>query len=91
MTQYAKIDCTNEIYAKNWVRRTWTEKVNTGKVNGQWLVNGQRPADDVTGRRGDDVSRTVDADAARADVAEVMTSADQVPTREGAWQRMDGA
>ena len=47
--KHAKIDCTNEIYAKNWVRRTWTEKVNTGKVNGQWLVNGQRPADDVTG------------------------------------------
>ena len=27
-TQYAKTDCKNEIYAKNWVRRTWTEKVN---------------------------------------------------------------
>ena len=33
--KYAKIDCTNEIYTKNWVRRTWTEKVNPGKVNGQ--------------------------------------------------------
>ena len=28
-TQYAKTDCKNEIYAKNWVRRTWTEKVNS--------------------------------------------------------------
>ena len=51
--KYAKIDCTNEIYAKYWIRRTWTEKVNpdksTIKVNGQRLVNGQRPTDDVTG------------------------------------------
>ena len=23
--------CKNEIYAKNWVRSTWTEKVNYGK------------------------------------------------------------
>ena len=26
--KYAKIDCKNEIYAKNWVRSTWTAKVN---------------------------------------------------------------
>ena len=36
--KYAKIDCKNEIYAKNWVRSTWTTKVNyvkksTVKVN----------------------------------------------------------
>ena len=36
--KYAKIDCKNEIYAKNWVRSTLTAKVNsvkksTGKVN----------------------------------------------------------
>ena len=30
-TQYVKTDCKNEIYAKNWVRRTWTEKVNLGE------------------------------------------------------------
>ena len=48
-TQYAKTDCKNEIYAKNWVRRTWTTKVNpreksTVKVNAQSnsTVNGQR-------------------------------------------------
>ena len=29
--KYAKIDCKNEIYAKNWVRSTWTAKVNYGK------------------------------------------------------------
>ena len=23
--KYAKMDCKNEIYAKNWVRRTWTD------------------------------------------------------------------
>ena len=34
--KYAKIDCKNEIYAKNWLRRTWTEKKSTlEKVNGQ--------------------------------------------------------
>ena len=43
--KYAKLDCKNEIYAKNWVRSTWTAKVNSGKksmvkVNpGQQLVN----------------------------------------------------
>ena len=62
-TQYAKIDCKNEIYAKNWVRRTWTEKVNpesklTVKVNG--LVNNDVSmcvADDVSGCVVDDVSK----------------------------------
>ena len=53
-----KTDCKNEIYAKNWVRRTWTEKINpekksTVKVNG--LVNddvSKCVADDVSGCRG---------------------------------------
>ena len=53
------------------------------------MVNGQ--ADDVIGWRGDDVSRSVDADTARADVAEVMTSADQVLARGRAWRRVNGA
>ena len=47
--KYAKIDCKNEIYAKNWIGSTWTAKVNYGKkstvkVNHQsksTLVNGQ--------------------------------------------------
>ena len=35
-TKYAKMDCKNEIYAKNWIRSTWTAKVNScKKVNGQ--------------------------------------------------------
>ena len=29
--KYAKMDCKNEIYVKNWVRSTWTAKVNPGK------------------------------------------------------------
>ena len=82
-TQYAKTDCRNEIYTKNWVRRTWPGEKSTGrstvKVNGQCSVNaGQRwstvngQLSMVNGQRsttGDDVSRSVDADAARADVA----------------------
>ena len=36
--KYAKMDCKNEIYAKNWVRSTWTTKSQL------WVnVNGQRP------------------------------------------------
>ena len=35
-TQYAKTDCKNEIYAKKWVRRTWTEKVNPGSKLTSW-------------------------------------------------------
>ena len=55
--KYAKIDCKNEIYAKNWVRSTWTAKVNAGKkINGQSQpsvkVNGQ-----VNVLVNDDVSR----------------------------------
>ena len=29
--KYAKMDYKNGIYAKNWVRRTWTAKVNPGE------------------------------------------------------------
>ena len=47
--KYAKIDCKNEIYAKNWVRSTWTAKVNFGKKS---TVN-----DDVSRCVVDDVSR----------------------------------
>ena len=86
-TQYAKTDCKNEIYTKNWVRRTWLGKKSTGrsmvKVNGQRSVNNWSTVN--AGQRsttGDDVSRSVDADAARADVAE----------RGGlTWQRVEGA
>ena len=44
-TKYAKIDCKNEIYAKNWARSIWTAKRSTlrksqrstAKVDGQLL------------------------------------------------------
>ena len=29
--KYTKMDCKNEIYVKNWVKSTWTAKVNPGK------------------------------------------------------------
>ena len=29
--KYANMDCKNEIYVKNWVKSTWTAKVNSGK------------------------------------------------------------
>ena len=33
--KYAKMDCKNEIYVKNWVRNTWTTKSQLWvKVNG---------------------------------------------------------
>ena len=40
--KYAEMDCKNEIYAKNWVRRTRTAKSQLwSKVNGQQVkVNG---------------------------------------------------
>ena len=45
--KYAKMNCKNEIYAKTWVRSTWTAKSQLWvKVNGQRLVkstvNGQQ-------------------------------------------------
>ena len=46
--KYTKIDCKNEIYAKNWVRSTWTAKVNSCKKS-TVKVNGQQSANDVTG------------------------------------------
>ena len=49
-TQYAKTDCKNEIYAKDWVRRTWTKKVNPAKKS-MVKVNA------VNGLVNDDVSR----------------------------------
>ena len=29
--KHVKIDCKNEIYAKNWIKSTWTKKVNPGE------------------------------------------------------------
>ena len=57
--KYAKIDCKNEIYAKNWVRSTWIAKVNSGKKS-TVKVNGRSKStvnDDVSRCVADDVSR----------------------------------
>ena len=43
--KYAKMDCKNEIYAKNWVRSTWTAKSQL------WVkVNSQRPIKSTVNR-----------------------------------------
>ena len=51
----AKTDCKNEIYAKNWVRSTWTAKVNVGKKS-TVKVNTQSKSTQVNGLVNDDVS-----------------------------------
>ena len=57
--KYAKIDCKNEIYAKNWVRSTWTAKVNSGKkstVSQSQQKKSTLVNDDVSRCVADDVS-----------------------------------
>ena len=49
--KYAKMDCKNEIYAKNWVRSTWIAKVNSGKKSSV-KVNGLVNASQQYGQRG---------------------------------------
>ena len=54
--KYEKIDSKNEIYAKIWVRSTWTAKSqrsNLVKVNHQR----EKSMDDVSKLTGDDISR----------------------------------
>ena len=54
--KYAKMDCKNEIYAKNYVRSTWTTKSqqsNLVKVNHQR----EKSTDDVSRLTGDDISK----------------------------------
>ena len=53
--KYAKINYKNEIYAKNWVRSTWTAKVNVGKKS-TVKVNTQSKSTQVNGLVNDDVS-----------------------------------
>ena len=57
--KYAKMDGKNKIYAKNWVRNTWTAKVNSGKKS-TVKVNGQSKSTvnaDVSRCVADDISR----------------------------------
>ena len=51
--KYAKMDCKNEIYAKNWVRSTWTTKSQ------QWSKSTVKPSQSQPSKRKstDDVSR----------------------------------
>ena len=70
--KFAKIDCKNEIYAKNWVRSTWTTKVNYGKKS-TVKVNSKSKSTLVN----DDVSkRNLAHDSAWM----------RVGAREGSWQ-----
>ena len=65
--KYAKIDCKNEIYAKNWVRSTWTAKSQLWqKVNPKsksTLVN-VLVNDDVVVTSANDVAVTLANDVA---------------------------
>ena len=61
--KYAKIDCKNEIYAKNWVRNTWTAKVNSSKKStlsqsqlGSTVWSTMMSVDDVAVTSADDVA-----------------------------------
>ena len=54
--KYAKIDCKNEIYTKNWIRSTWTAKVNSDKKS-TVKVNHKSKSTLVNVLVNDDVSR----------------------------------
>ena len=55
--KYAKTDCKNEIYAKNWVRSTWTTKSQL------WVkVNGQCTIKSMVNARSSQWSRSTEAD-----------------------------
>ena len=61
--KYAKIDCKNEIYKKNWVRSTWTAKSQLWQKS-QWsksteksMVNHDPSQLKMTSAIGDDVSK----------------------------------
>ena len=86
--KYAKIDCKNEIYAKNWVRSTWTAKVNSGKkstvkVNGQRSTMTSACAWQMTSA--DDVAMTWQMTSPMADVSRGTLA------RGSAWRRVEEA
>ena len=55
--KYAKIDCKNEIYEKNWVRSTWTAKSQQSKSTEKSMVNHSPSQLKMTSGIGDDVNR----------------------------------
>ena len=49
--KYAKIDCKNEIYTKNWIRSTWIAKSQLWeKVNGQTSQSQMMTSADVASK-----------------------------------------
>lgn len=47
--KYAKMNCKNEIYAKNWVRSNWTTKSQLRKKVNSHPSKSQQSNDDVNG------------------------------------------
>ena len=98
--QYAKTDSKNEIYAKNWVRRTWTEKSQPREkstVNGQskstvkLKVNGQIQNQKMTSADGasSDVSKLLGPTSAMM-LAKQLTHVRRVTAGEGSWRARAG-
>ena len=99
--KYAKIDCKNEIYVKNWLRSTWTAKVNYGKKSTVKVNVGQRSGQRPGQRWRQQVPwQMTSADAVADDVSRWygiwrhlgLTSAEEpwrVQTRAGAWRKLE--
>ena len=82
--KYAKIDCKNEIYAKNWVGKTGTAKVNLEKSKrSKSTVWSMMTSTDMM----DDVSRWWTMTSALANMA-MMTSAGIEFGAWGTWLRL---
>ena len=97
-TQYAKTDSKNEIYAKNWVRRTWIEKVNHGEKSTVWsaMTSADRwvtSADDVAvmmSPRANVSRRNLAHDSAWQSVMDLGGTWHWAETSGGAWERVRG-
>ena len=89
--KYAKIDCKNEIYAKNWVRSTWTAKVNSGKKS-TVKVNGQSQRLSTSWSTMTSANDVAVMTSPRADVSKRNLARDsawmRVGARDGAWRRV---
>ena len=80
VAKYAKIDCKNQIYAKNWVRSTWTAKSQLWqKVNGQSQHWSTMKSADWQVTSADDVAVMT---SPRADVSKRNLA------RDSAWRRV---
>ena len=81
--KYAKIDCKNKIYTKNWVRSTWTAKVNSGKKS-TVKVNPQSKSTVWSTMMSADWRVTLADDVAMM----MLPRADVNRRRPGAWRRV---